>query len=75
MTVDVQAVRNAQAQGIIKGLAAADGTIHVRLELDEFIQDVDMTNLYLLAMIDLMQDNKWQDAFSWFQMGGEIAVV
>lgn len=74
MSANTEAIRNAQRQGLIKGLGSL-GPPQLRLEIDEFIQDVDMTNLYLLAMIEIMKDGVSQDPFSWFQMGGKSASI
>jgi hypothetical protein len=74
MNANIQAIRDAQRQGLIKGLGSL-GPPQIRLEIDEFIQDVDMTNLFLLAMIEIMKDGVWQDPFSWFQMGGMSASI
>ena len=53
--------------GYITGLKT--GKILPRLEIDEFILDKDVLNLFLLALIEL-QNKDYLDSWSWFQISG-----
>ena len=42
----------------------------MRLEIDEFIKDKDMANLYILTLTNLQKMDSWRDPFSYFQIAG-----
>ena len=58
-----------QAQGSTVGVVPPDGSVQPRLEIDDFIQDVDLVNLYLLALQELMQQDR-KMPFPYFQSAG-----
>ena len=73
MAVNVDKLRNSQVAGLTVGVVPEDGNTKLRLELDDFIQDADVANLYFLALIELMKPGVWEDPFSWFQIAGVYA--
>lgn len=68
MSILVSAVE-AQEEGYIVGLRT--GKIEPRLEIDEFILDKDVLNLFLLALIKLQDDKYHKEPWSWYQISGE----
>jgi hypothetical protein len=65
-------VKDAISQGYVLGLQS--GKIEPRLEIDEFILDKDVLNLFLLAIIEL-QSKDYTDSWSWFQIAGDTNKV
>lgn len=55
------------------GVIPTNGALRTRLEIDEFIKQKDLANLYILALINLQKMDSWRDRFSWFQIAGERA--
>jgi hypothetical protein len=70
MSTLVSAVE-AQENGYIVGLRT--GKVEPRLEIDEFILDKDVLNLFLLALIHLQHDRHHREPWSWYQICGEFA--
>jgi hypothetical protein len=70
MAVDVNSLRHAHEHGLTVGVIHTNGALRTRLEIDEFIKDKDMANLYILALINLQKLVSWRDKFSWFQIAG-----
>jgi len=62
-------VEEAIQNGYVSGLET--GKIEPRLEIDEFILDKHVLNLFLLALIELQQKD-YNDPWSWFQIAGWI---
>ncbi|XTI84097.1 hypothetical protein V2W45_1339156 [Cenococcum geophilum] len=58
-----------QAQGSTVGVVPPDGSVQPRLETGDFIQDADLVNFYLLALQELMQQDR-KMPFSYFQTAG-----
>ena len=56
--------------GYITGLHTDNGNIEPRLEIDEFVLDRDVLNVFLLALINL-QGRDYDDPWSWFQIAGK----
>ena len=52
---------------ILKPLTNADGKRGYRLEIDEFLADNEMTNLFLVALAKLQQDSlrEWNQKPDW----------
>jgi hypothetical protein len=61
-------VQEAIGNGYVLGLKS--DKVEPRLEIDEFILDKDVLNLFLLALIQLQQKNH-EDPWSWFQIAGQ----
>lgn len=59
----------AQEGGFIVGLKTDE--VLPRLEIDEFILDTDVLNLFLLALIRLQDDKYHTEPFSWYQISGK----
>ena len=59
--------KEAQDNGYVVGLQ--DGNVQSRLEIDEFVLDRDVLNLFLIALINLQQKD-YRDPWSWFQISG-----
>ncbi|KAK1962827.1 hypothetical protein LY78DRAFT_557754, partial [Colletotrichum sublineola] len=49
MSVDVSALRSAQARGLTVGVIPKGVDRPLRLEIDDFLQDTELANLYFLA--------------------------
>lgn len=62
----------AQDDGYVVGLQ--DGDIRPRLEIDDFVLDKDVLNLFLIALINL-QRKDYRDPWSWFQISGTRQVT
>jgi hypothetical protein len=60
----------AMKSGYITGLHTDTGKIEPRLEIDEFVLDRDVLNIFLLALINL-QGRNYDDPWSWFQIAGK----
>jgi tyrosinase len=69
MSVSISAA-NAIDDGYVAGFQAEK--IEPRLEIDEFVLDRDVLNLFLLALIELQLKDS-DDPWSWFQIAGKIA--
>ncbi|CCF47016.1 hypothetical protein CH063_15571 [Colletotrichum higginsianum] len=50
MSVDAKALKAAQAKGLTVGVIPKSGDKPLRLEIDDFLQDVELANLYFLAL-------------------------
>ena len=62
------AVKEAIKQGYVLGIQS--GKTEPRLEIDEFVLDKEVLNLFLLAVIEL-QLKDYTDSWSWFQIAGD----
>ena len=58
-----------QAQGLTVRVVPPDGSVQLRLKVDDFIQDANLVNFYLLALQELTQQD-WKMPFSYFQIVG-----
>lgn len=72
MSILVSAVET-QEDGYIVGMRT--GKVEPRLEIDEFILDKDVLNLFLLALIQLQDDKYHREPWSWYQICGEFAAM
>lgn len=72
MSVLVSAAE-AQHEGYIVGVKT--GKIEPRLEIDDFILDEDVLNLFLLALIEMQDDKYHKQPWSWYQISGEFAAM
>jgi hypothetical protein len=63
----------AQHNGYVLGLHT--GKIEARLDLDEFVLDRDVLNLFLLALIKLQENDSYEEPWSWYQIAGECATM
>ena len=70
MAIDVSSLRHAHERGLTVGVIHTNGALRTRLEIDEFIKEKDMANLYILALINLQKTDSWMDKFSYFQIAG-----
>ena len=70
MVVNIDQLQYAQDQGFTIGVVSTDGASRERKEIDDFVKDTDVLNLYLLALIDLQRTARWEDHFSYFQIAG-----
>jgi hypothetical protein len=50
MFVDTVALQAAQDKGLTVGVIPTDGSQALRLEIDDFVADADLANLYFLAL-------------------------
>jgi hypothetical protein len=71
MALDIDDLQQAHADGLTVGVVHNNGALRTRLEIDEFIKEKDMANLYVLALINLQKSDSWKDRFSYFQMAGK----
>jgi len=71
MSVDVAALKAAQAQGLTVGVVPKAGSpAGLRLEIDDFLLDTDLANLYFLAMESFMSDKESVKALSYYEISG-----
>jgi tyrosinase len=71
MAVNVESLKAAQARGLTVGLVPAPGTpLPLRLEIDDFIQDTELANLYFLALASYMSEEAAKTPFSYFEISG-----
>jgi tyrosinase len=73
MAVNFDRLRRAHEDGLTVGVIHANGALRTRLEIDEFIKEKDMANLYILALINLQKMDSWRDKFSYFQIAGKCS--
>jgi hypothetical protein len=67
-----EVVKAAINQGYVVGLKSSK--VVPRLEIDEFILDKEVLNLFLLAIIEL-QAKDYSDPWSWFQIAGNTMIL
>ena len=67
--IEVDQIRRAQAEGLICGVIPRNGQLRERKEIDDIIDRVDMTNIFMTALDGLMRED-WRDPFSFFQIAG-----
>jgi hypothetical protein len=60
----------AEAAGYVVGVNTGDGQVYPRLEIDDFVQDNDVLNLFLIALTQLQDEKISDQPFSWFQISG-----
>lgn len=71
MSVDIDALKAAQARGLTVGVVPrAGGKPALRLEIDDFIQDTELANLYFLALEALMSAKGHEKPFSYHEICG-----
>jgi tyrosinase len=70
MSVDVDALKAAQAKGLTVGVIPKSGQPALRLEIDDFIQDEKLANLYFLALEAFMQNDIYKQPFSYYEISG-----
>lgn len=71
MAVNVDALNAAQARGWTTGLVPPPGTPPpLRLEIDDFLLDTELANLYFLAMASYMGEEAARSPFSYFEISG-----
>ncbi|OBR08255.1 Tyrosinase [Colletotrichum higginsianum IMI 349063] len=70
MSVDAKALKAAQAKGLTVGVIPKSGDKPLRLEIDDFLQDVELANLYFLALEAFMSKKVSQDPFSYYEICG-----
>ena len=70
MVVNIDQLQDAQDLGLTVGVVSSDGVPRARKEIDEFVKDTDVLNLYLLALIDLQRTSRWEDTFAYFAIAG-----
>lgn len=66
-------IQQAAASGCVAFVAPGDA--RVRLEIDEFLEDNALTNLFLLALIDMFKENsklraKTEDWWTFYSLSG-----
>jgi hypothetical protein len=66
--MSLSAVESAIQNGVVSGIQTND--VQARLEIDEFVLDTDVLNIFLLALIEL-QIKPYDDPWSWFQIAGK----
>jgi tyrosinase len=70
MSVDVDALKAAQAQGLTVGVVPKSGPPALRLEIDDFLLDEDLANLYFLALEAFMSVDIYTQPFSYYEISG-----
>jgi tyrosinase len=70
MSINVDALKDAQGKGLTVGVIPSNGTQSLRLEIDDLIQDEDLANLYFLALEAFQSDPESSKAFSFFEISG-----
>jgi hypothetical protein len=68
----VFSVADAVERGYITGLKTA--AILPRLEIDEFVLDQDVLNLFIIAL-ERLQSKDYNHPWSWFQISGILLLV
>ena len=71
MAVNVEELRALQQEGLTVGVVPTNGSLRTRLEIDDFIRDNDLTNLFIISL-GLLMNEPWttDHPFSYFQMCG-----
>ncbi len=70
---DMSDIKNQAEQGLVVGLAPLQERIP-RQDIDTFVLDTDVCNLYLLALLELQNDEggkEKQNKFHWYQVAGK----
>ncbi|KAF4827508.1 Tyrosinase [Colletotrichum tropicale] len=70
MSVDVNALKAAQDKGLTVGVVPTSTDRPLRLEIDDFIQDVELANLYFLALEAFMSKSDSETPFSYYEISG-----
>ncbi|KAJ2894577.1 Tyrosinase [Zalerion maritima] len=70
MSVDIQALRDAQSRGLTVGVVPTTGKPALRLEIDDFIQDTELANLYFLALEAFQSKGVNNKPFSYHEISG-----
>ena len=68
MAMPVSLSVTALQEGHVVGVQT--GRVEPRLEIDEFVLDKEVLNLFLLALIRLQDDASYKEPWSWFQIAG-----
>lgn len=71
MAVNIEELKALQKEGLTAGVVAPDGSLRTRLEIDDFVRDDDVTNLFIISL-SLLMSEPWTAAhpFSYFQLAG-----
>jgi hypothetical protein len=70
MSVDTVALQAAKDKGLTVGVIPTDGSQALRLEIDDFLADADLANLYFLALEAFMKDDISSQPFSYYEISG-----
>jgi len=70
MAVNIESLTQAHGSGPTVGVKLTDGKLRVRQEIDDFIRDPELANLYILALLQLQKHDSWKDRFLYFQIAG-----
>ncbi|KAK2042757.1 Di-copper centre-containing protein [Colletotrichum somersetense] len=70
MSVDLNALRSAQARGLTVGVISKGVDKPLRLEIDDFLQDFELANLYFLALEAFMRSKVSESPFSYYEICG-----
>jgi tyrosinase len=70
MSVDTVALQAAQDKGLTVGVIPTDSSQALRLEIDDFLADADLANLYFLALEAFMKDDISSQPFSYYEISG-----
>jgi tyrosinase len=71
MAVNLDALKTAQARGWTTGLVPNPGSpLPLRLEIDDFLQDTELANLYFLALVSYMSEQAAKSPFSYYEIAG-----
>jgi tyrosinase len=70
MAVDTDKLRADQKRGLVVGVVPTDGSQELRLEIDDFLADKDLANLYFLALEAFMSKDIYEDPFSYYEISG-----
>jgi tyrosinase len=70
MSVDSIALQAAQDKGLTVGVIPKDGSQALRPEIDDFLADADLANLYFLALEAFMKDDISAKPFSYYEISG-----
>jgi tyrosinase len=70
MSVDINTLKDAQAKGLTVGVVPKSGQTALRLEIDDFIVDKELANLYFLALEAFMANDIYKQAFSYYEISG-----
>lgn len=68
MAISIDDLRRKQARGLTVGVVLQSGGPAIRLEIDDFIQDTELANLYFLAMEAFMSQGNSANPFSYYEI-------
>ncbi|OHW91286.1 tyrosinase precursor, partial [Colletotrichum incanum] len=67
---NLKALRNAQSRRLTVGVIPKGVNKPLRLEIDDLLQDVELANLYFLALEAFMSKKVSESPFSYYEIGG-----